>query len=104
MDEIVLPCHRYPKLYKETTMEQTYTGVSQQPATRSGGLDKTIMNLILKIVQSFGYIVGPTLVALNLFSFIPGRRGYFYTTAAEWGIAVGVFLIMLAVVSKYWRK
>lgn len=85
-------------------MDQTYTGVSQQQATKSRGLDKTMMNLILKIVQTFGYLVGPTLVALNLFSFTPGRRGYFYTTGAEWGIAVGVFLIALAFVSKYWRK
>lgn len=85
-------------------MDQTYTGVSQQQATKSRGLDKTMMNLILKIVQTFGYLVGPALVALNLFSFTPGRRGYFYTTGAEWGIAIGVFLIALAFVSKYWRK
>ena len=38
------------KQYKETTMEQTYTGTGQQQATKSGRLDKSMINFILKIV------------------------------------------------------
>ena len=60
--------------------------------------------MALKIVESIGIAFGPALIALNIFNFIPGRRGYLYANSTEWGIAVGVFLVCLAVIAKKWQK
>lgn len=61
-------------------------------------------NLILRIVYSVGMIVGPALLALFVFDFKFASRGkyYYYTDGTEWGIAVGVFLVMAALVSRKW--
>lgn len=58
----------------------------------------------LKAVESIGIAFGPALIALNIFNFIPGSRGYLYATSTEWGIASGVFLVCLAVVARNWQR
>lgn len=61
--------------------------------------------LIQKIVYTIGMTAGPALIALFMFDFKYASRGkyYYYTDGAEWGIAIGVFLVMLALVSRKWR-
>ncbi len=60
--------------------------------------------LIQKIVYSVGLSVGPALIALFILDFKYATRGkyYYYTDGAEWGVAVGVFLVMAALVSRKW--
>jgi hypothetical protein len=62
--------------------------------------------LIQKIVYSTGITVGPALITLFLFDFKYASRGkyYYYTDGAEWGMAVGVFLVMIALASRNWRR
>ena len=60
--------------------------------------------IALKAVESIGIAFGPALVALNIFNFIPGKRGYFYENGSEWGIASGVFLMCLALVARKWHR
>jgi uncharacterized membrane protein len=62
--------------------------------------------LIQKIVYSLGMTIGPMLIALFVFDFKYATRGkyYFYTSSAEWGIAIGVLLLMLAIASRKWRN
>lgn len=62
------------------------------------------IRLTLRVVESVGLVFGPALVALNFFSFYPGRNGYAYSTGAEWGIASGVFLVCVAIVAKKWSR
>lgn len=61
--------------------------------------------LIIKIVESVGYSLGPALIALNILDFRYARHShfYYYKGAAEWGIAIGVLLIGLAYIAKKWR-
>jgi len=62
------------------------------------------IRLTLRIIESIGLAFGPALIALNFFSFIPGRNGYAFTTGAEWGIASGVFLVSLAIIARKWNR
>lgn len=61
-------------------------------------------NLIFKIVESTGWVVGSTVFALNFFSFKLGKAGAYYETGSEWGIAVGVLFLSLAFVARQWQK
>lgn len=58
----------------------------------------------LRIIESIGLAFGPALIALNLFSIIPTKNGYTFSTGAEWGIASGVFLVSLAIIAKKWNR
>ncbi len=62
--------------------------------------------LIVKIVESIGYSIGPALIALNIVDFRYARHSHFYyfTSATQWGIAIGVLLIGLAYVARKWRS
>lgn len=55
---------------------------------------------ISKILEVIGLTLGPTLLAFNLFNFSVAKIGYYYKDAAQFGIAMGVFLIALALVAK----
>ncbi|MFV1997677.1 MAG: hypothetical protein ACC641_06665 [Acidiferrobacterales bacterium] len=61
--------------------------------------------LIQKTIYSIGMTIGPALIALFIFDFKYASRGkfYYYTNGTEWGIAIGVLLVMLALVSRKWR-
>lgn len=65
---------------------------------------KNNTDLILKIVESIGWVVGPAIFALNLFSFKLGKAGAYYETGSEWGIAIGVLLLSMAYVARQWQK
>ena len=71
-------------------------------AGKSTQNDKT--NLILKIVESVGWVIGPSVFALNFFSFKLGKAGAYYETGSEWGIAVGILFISMAYVARQWQK
>jgi len=60
--------------------------------------------LALKITESVGIAFGPAIIALNLFSFRISHGSYYYLSKSEWGIAAGVFLVSLAVVSRKWQR
>jgi hypothetical protein len=60
--------------------------------------------LIFKVVESVAWIIGPTVFALNFFSFKLGKAGFYYETGSEWGIAVGILFISLAFVARQWQK
>lgn len=62
--------------------------------------------LIQKIIYSIGMTIGPMLIALFVLDFKYATRGkfYYYTDSAEWGIAIGIFLLMVAIVSRKWRS
>jgi len=62
------------------------------------------LSLIFKIVESVGWIIGPCVLALNLFSFKLGKAGSYYESGSEWGIAVGVLFISIAYVARQWQK
>jgi hypothetical protein len=67
-------------------------------------MNKNTAELAFKIIESIGWIVGPALFALHFFSFKLGKAGAYYETGSEWGMAVGVFFISLAFVSRLWSK
>ena len=71
-------------------------------AGKSASKNNTL--LILKIVESVGWVLGPTIFALNFFSFKLGKAGAYYETGSEWGIAIGVLFITMAFVSRQWQK
>lgn len=60
--------------------------------------------LIFKIIESAGWIIGPCLFALHLFSFKLGKAGSYYESGSEWGMAVGVLFISIAFVARQWQK
>ena len=63
------------------------------------------IGLAQRITYSVGMSVGPALIALFLLDFKYATRGkyYYYTDGSEWGVAIGVFLVMLALASRKWR-
>jgi len=65
---------------------------------------KTNTDLILKIVESVGWVIGPFVFALNFFSFKLGKAGAYYEAGSEWGIAIGVLFLSIAYVARQWRK
>lgn len=67
-------------------------------------VDKKSSNLIFKIVESVGWIVGPAVFALNFFSFKLGKAGAYYESGSEWGMAAGVLFIAMAFVARQWQK
>lgn len=68
-------------------------------ATRKDNTD-----LILKIVESAGWVIGPVVFALNFFSFKLGKAGVYYESGSEWGIAIGVLFLSIAYVARQWQK
>lgn len=62
------------------------------------------LTLTFKIIESVGWIIGPFLFVLNLFSFKLGKAGIYYESGAEWGMAVGVLFISIAYVARQWQK
>jgi len=68
-------------------------------ATRKDNTD-----LILKIVESAGWVIGPFVFVLNFFSFKLGKAGAYYESGSEWGIAIGVLFISMAYVARQWQK
>ncbi|WP_455222826.1 hypothetical protein [Kaarinaea lacus] len=65
---------------------------------------KNNSELILKIVESVGWVIGPAVFALNFFSFKLGKAGAYYETGSEWGIAIGILFISMAFVARQWQK
>lgn len=65
---------------------------------------KNNTDLILKIVESIAWVVGPAVLALNFFSFKLGKAGAYYESGSEWGIAVGVLFISIAYVTRQWQN
>lgn len=65
---------------------------------------KNNSELILKIVESIGWAIGPAVFALNFFSFKLSKAGVYYDSGSEWGIAVGILLISMAYVARQWQK
>jgi len=65
---------------------------------------KNNSELILKIAESVGWVIGPAVFALNFFSFKLGKAGAYYETGSEWGIAIGILFISMAVVARRWQK
>jgi hypothetical protein len=59
--------------------------------------------LQLKIVETIGWIIGPAVLTLHLFSFVLGKSGIYYETISEWGMAVGVLFISMAYVTRIWK-
>ena len=57
----------------------------------------------LKIVETIGWIIGPALLTLHLFSFVLGKSGIYYETISEWGMSVGVLFISMAYVTRIWK-
>lgn len=66
--------------------------------------DNSNLILAFKIVESVAWIIGPTVFALNFFSFKIAKSGVYYEAGSEWGMAVGVLFISLAFVSRLWQK
>ena len=63
------------------------------------------MRTSLKIVESLGIALGPAIIVLNLFSYKVAKSGTpYYLNGQEWGIAIGAFLIGLAIVSRKWQR
>jgi len=62
------------------------------------------VKLIIKIVESVAWIVGPTVFALNFFSFKLVKAGMYYESGSEWGMAIGVLFISIAFVARQWQK
>lgn len=62
------------------------------------------IKLVFKIVESVSWVIGPTVFALNFFSFKLGKAGAYYESGAEWGMAIGVLFISLAFVARQWHK
>lgn len=65
---------------------------------------KNNSELIFKIVESVGWVIGPAVFALNFFSFKLGKAGAYYETGSEWGIAIGILFISMAFVARQWQK
>jgi len=66
-----------------------------QPTTR----------LAFRITESICLGLGPAITALNIFSFSLTRSGdIYYKNGTTWGIAIGVFLIFVALVARKWQQ
>ncbi len=65
---------------------------------------KNNSELIFKIAESVGWVVGPAVFALNFFSFKLGKAGVYYETGSEWGIAIGILFISMAFVARQWQN
>jgi hypothetical protein len=59
--------------------------------------------MLLKIIETTGWMIGPALLTLHLFSFVLGKSGIYYETISEWGISVGVLFISMAYVTRIWK-
>lgn len=59
--------------------------------------------LMLKITETVGWVFGPAVFVLHLFSFVLGKSGIYYETISEWGMAVGVLLMSMAYVTRIWK-
>ena len=63
------------------------------------------LKLLTKIGEAASFTLGPALVAFNVFNFNITKSGFlYYRDDAQYGIAIGVFLISLAFVMRNWRK
>jgi len=60
---------------------------------------------VLRITESLCLGLGPAITALNIFSFSLTRAGdIYYKNGNTWGIAIGVLLIFIALVSRKWQQ
>lgn len=89
-------------------MDSFHAEASHRAADSSSAFDRVLeklsLDFLLKIIQIIGYGLGPAIFTLNVFNFVPGKRGYFYTSGTEWGIALGVLLVSIAYVAQWWRR
>ena len=53
---------------------------------------------ILKTVEVLGFSIGSAVLAFNLFNFTLSQMGIYYKDPAQYGIAAGVFLIVVALI------
>lgn len=65
-------------------------------------MSKKNITLILRIVETACWTIGPFLLALNLAAVKSSKGTYYFVDANEWGIAIGVLLISGAYVVKKW--
>ncbi|MDH5648419.1 MAG: hypothetical protein OEY67_02085 [Gammaproteobacteria bacterium] len=59
-------------------------------------LSPALIKNILKTMEVAGFTAGPSVLAFNLFNFNISKLGLYYSEPAQYGIAIGVFLIALA--------
>lgn len=59
-------------------------------------LSPAILKMVWNTLEVIGITLGPALLAFNLFNFNLGRLGIYYRDAAQYGIAIGVLLIAIA--------
>lgn len=66
--------------------------------------NSNIGKMVFKIIESVSWVVGPSVFALNFFSFKLVKAGMYYESGSEWGMAIGVMFISLAFVARQWQK
>ena len=65
-------------------------------AGRSFSISPAFIRTFLTTLEWVCFTAGPALVAFNLFNFNIAKNGLYYKDAAQWGIAIGVFMITLS--------
>lgn len=78
----------------------------QQTRSPVGGINisPALTLKIKKTTEVVGFTVGPAVLAFNLFNFNIAKNGYYFKDPAQYGIAIGVFLIALAWVARNWNS
>ncbi len=64
-----------------------------------------IKQMELKIVQAVAYILGSALFSYNLTAFKVEKHGsYYFLDKNQYWLAIGVALIVLGLIIRYWKK
>lgn len=66
--------------------------------SRSFTISPALVRTLLTILEFVCITVGPAVLAFNIFNFNLAKNGFYYKDAAQWGIAIGIFMIALAYV------
>ncbi len=66
-------------------------------------MTKKSKSLALNIVESASWGIGPAILGLNLVAFKASKSGYYFTDSAEWGIGIGIFILSLGYICRFWR-
>lgn len=80
-----------------------HTAEQSQPTLRSISISSAQAKSIREFIAVVGITLGPAVLAFNLFNFNVVKNGYYFKEPAQYGIAIGVFLIALAWVTKGWN-
>lgn len=57
----------------------------------------------IRLIESICFPLGAAVTALHLTSFKSGKDSIWYETINEWGVAIGVLLIAVALVAPKWK-